>query len=161
MAVVTNITRFLDSRKVIYSVFELPGEKLGAQETALLLGVDLAIVFKTIVITRQKPDKPLLVLTPGSARVDLKKVAALVGAKKVTLPTEREAERLTGLQSGGISPLALLNRGFQVVIDVSAQKYEGIHVSGGQRGLNLRLRVADLIRLTDARLADIVKRDSV
>jgi Cys-tRNA(Pro)/Cys-tRNA(Cys) deacylase len=64
---------------------------------------------------------------------------------------------LTGLQAGGISPLALINRGFQVVIDSSAQNYAEIHVSGGQRGLNIRLPVADLIRLTKARLASVSK----
>jgi Cys-tRNA(Pro)/Cys-tRNA(Cys) deacylase len=73
------------------------------------------------------------------------------------LPTEREAEQLTGLQAGGISPLALINRGFQVVIDSTAQAYEQIHVSGGQRGLNIKLPVADLIKLTNARVAAISK----
>jgi Cys-tRNA(Pro)/Cys-tRNA(Cys) deacylase len=82
-------------------------------------------------------------------------VAAALGEKKVHLPTEREAEQLTGLQAGGISPLALLNKGFQVVIDSSAQNYPEIHVSGGQRGLNIRMGVSDLVKLTNARVASI------
>jgi Cys-tRNA(Pro)/Cys-tRNA(Cys) deacylase len=75
----------------------------------------------------------------------------------VLLPTEREAERLTGLQAGGISPLALLNRGFQVVIDTSAQAHDEIYISGGQRGLNIRLAPTDLARLTGARFANICR----
>jgi Cys-tRNA(Pro)/Cys-tRNA(Cys) deacylase len=72
------------------------------------------------------------------------------------VPALRDAlEQITGLQAGGISPLALLNKGFQVVIDSSAKEHAEIHVSGGQRGLNLRLAVNDLIRLTNARLASI------
>jgi Cys-tRNA(Pro)/Cys-tRNA(Cys) deacylase len=156
MAKVNNVTRFLDARKVNYSVFELPAEKLGALDTARLLGVDPASVYKTIVIIREKPKKPILAIVPGPAQVDLKKVAAFLGEKRVTLPTEREAERLTGLQSGGISPLALLNRGFQVILDSSAQEFQAVHISGGQRGLNIRIPVADLIRLTNASLADFV-----
>ena len=78
---------------------------------------------------------------PGPNQVDLKAVATLLGEKKVYLPTEREAESLTGLQAGGISPLALLNKGFQVVLDASAREQAEIHVSGGQRGLNIRLSV--------------------
>jgi Cys-tRNA(Pro)/Cys-tRNA(Cys) deacylase len=66
------------------------------------------------------------------------------------LPTEREAEHLTGLQAGGISPLALFNKGFQVVIDTSAQNFSEIYISGGQRGLNIRLAVLELARLTNA-----------
>jgi len=155
MAPVNNVTRFLDIQKVSYKMFETPAEKLGARETAEILKVPLEIVFKTIVVTREKPKKPILVVIPGESVVDLKLLAASLGEKKVHLPTEREAEGLTGLQAGGISPLALINRGFQVVLDSSAQKYGEIHVSGGQRGLNIRLPVADLIRLTKARLATV------
>jgi len=151
-----NVTRFLDAQKVPYTAFETPAEKLGAEETARLLQLDPWQVFKTIVITRER-GKPLLAVVPGPAQVDLKKMAAALGEKKVSLPTEREAESLTGLQAGGISPLALLNKGFQVLLDSSAQNWPQIHLSGGQRGLNLRLAPADLMRLTRARLADITK----
>jgi len=155
MATVNNITRLLDSRKISYSVFETPDEKLGALEAAQFLNVSPDVVFKTIVVTRNKGKKPILALIPGSRTVDLKLLASFLGEKKVHLPTEREAEQTTGLQAGGISPLALINKGFQVVIDALAQTYAEIHVSGGQRGLNIRLPVADLIKLTNARIASI------
>ena len=155
MATVNNITRLLDSRKISYSVFETPAEKLGALEAAQFLKVSSDIVFKTIVVTREKGKKPILAVIPGPRNVDLKLLAAFLGEKKVHLPTEREAEQLTGLQAGGISPLALINKGFQVVIDGLAQTYPEIHVSGGQRGLNIKLPVADLIKLTNAQVASI------
>jgi len=160
MPAVNNITRFLDSRKIAYQVYETPAEKLGALEAARILNVPPELVFKTIVVTRDKPKKPLLAVVPGPSSVDLKLLAAALGEKKVHLPTEREAEQLTGLQAGGISPLALLNKGFQVVIDSSAQKYEAIHVSGGQRGLNIKLAVSDLIALTRARVASICQEST-
>lgn len=147
----------LDSRKIHYTAYELPAGKLGAVEAAHLLNVEPASVFKTIVVTREKPKKPLLVVVPGSSVVDLKLLAAALGEKKVYLPTEREAEQLTGLQAGGISPLALINKGFQVVIDLSANKFDEIYISGGQRGLNIKLPVADLTKLTNARLASVSK----
>jgi Cys-tRNA(Pro)/Cys-tRNA(Cys) deacylase len=152
-----NITRFLDSRKISYTALETPAEKFGALETAKFLNLPPEVVFKTIVVTRDKPKKPILAVLPGPNSVELKLLAAALGEKKVYLPTEREAEQLTGLQAGGISPLALINRGFQVVIDSTAQAYEQIHVSGGQRGLNIKLPVADLIKLTNARIAAISK----
>lgn len=155
MSTVNNVTRFLDSRKVSYTAFETPAEKLGARETAEFLNVPPEKVFKTIVVTREKPRKPILAVIPGTNTVDLKLLAACLGEKKVHLPTEREAEQLSGLQAGGISPLALINKGFQVVVDSTAQNYLEIHVSGGQRGLNIRLPVADLIKLTNARLASV------
>jgi Cys-tRNA(Pro)/Cys-tRNA(Cys) deacylase len=157
MPPVNNVTRFLDSQKVSYEAFETPAEKMGARETAEFLKMPLEQVFKTIVVTRDKPKKAILAVIPGANVVDLKPLAAFLGEKKVYLPTEREAEGLTGLQAGGISPLALINKGFQVVLDASAQNYSEIHISGGQRGLNIRLPVADLIRLTKARLASVSK----
>jgi Cys-tRNA(Pro)/Cys-tRNA(Cys) deacylase len=160
MTPVNNVTRFLDSRKVSYVAFETPVEKLGARETAAYLNVPVEVVFKTIVVTRDPPKKPILAVIPGESIVDLKSLAASVGEKKVHLPTEREAESLTGLQAGGISPLALINKGFQVVIDSAAQDHSEIHISGGQRGLNIKLPVADLIRLTKGRLAPVSRAEN-
>jgi Cys-tRNA(Pro)/Cys-tRNA(Cys) deacylase len=160
MAPVNNVTRFLDSQKVRYAAFETPPEKMGARATAEFLNVPLEIVFKTIVVVRDKPKKPILAVIPGESIADLKQLAAFLGEKKVHLPTEREAEQLTGLQAGGISPLALINKGFQVVLDSSAQGYPEIHVSGGQRGLNIRLPVTDLVRVTKARLAPVSRPET-
>jgi Cys-tRNA(Pro)/Cys-tRNA(Cys) deacylase len=154
MTKVNNITRLLDSRKVSYQAFDLPAEKLGARETAALLGVDPELVYKTIVVTRPK-GKPILAVIPGPRRVELKLLASALGEKKVNLPSEHEAEGLTGLQAGGISPLALVNKGFQVVIDSAAEIRPEIHVSGGERGLNIRLSVKALAALTHARFAEI------
>ena len=153
--VTNNVTRFLDSHKISYTAFELPAEKIGALESARLLGVSPSMLYKTIVVVREKPAKPILAVVPGDHAVNLKSLAAFVGEKKLKLPTMREAEQLTGLQAGGISPLALLNKGFQVVISAEALQYEQIHVSGGQRGLNIQLPVKALIELTRARTAAI------
>ena len=155
MSITTNVTRLLDARKISYTTYETPAEKLGALETARFLDVEPGSVFKTIVVTREKPRKPLLVVVPGPREVDLKLLATALGEKKVSLPSEREAEALTGLQAGGISPLALINKGFQVVIDSSAQALGEIHISGGQRGLNIKLPVDALAKLVNARFGEI------
>lgn len=150
-----NVTRFLDSHHIVYTAFELPEEKLSANEVAQILNVPDHLVFKTIVVFREGKGKPILALVPGSQEVNLKSLAKAVGEKKLQTASQREAEKLTGLLSGGISPLALINRGFQVIIDQSALLYEQIYVSGGQRGLNIRLSPQDIINLTRAHIAGI------
>jgi Cys-tRNA(Pro)/Cys-tRNA(Cys) deacylase len=157
MTLTNNVTRFLDAHKVKYTAHELPAEKLGAVEAAQRIGVPVEQVFKTIVVKREK-GKPVLAVVPGSSDVDLKLLAAFLGEKKMSLPTEREAEALTGLQAGGISPLALINKGFQVVIDSTSQNFESIYISGGQRGLNIQLSAADLTKLTNARIGAISRQ---
>lgn len=155
MPVINNITRLLDSKKIEYRSFETPNEKLGAIETAKIINISPEFVYKSIVITRQKPGKHILCVIPGTAQVDLKLVANAVNEKKVLLPTEKEAERLTGLQAGGISPLSLINKGFQILIDESAEYKDEMHISGGQRGLNIALAPKDLQKLTNAKFAKI------
>lgn len=150
-----NITRMLQAKGIQFEAHELPADKLGAVEAAEYLGVSPQIVYKSIVVTRQERGKNLLVVVPGDANVDLKKVARSIGVKKVSLPTEKQAEKITGLQAGGISPLALINRGFDVLIDSSAREQERIFISGGQRGLNIWLSPDDLASLTSARFAEV------
>ncbi len=151
----TNVTRLLASRRIPFEAFELPPHKLGAIEAAHYLGVEPHLVYKTIVILPPAGAKPLLVVVPADREVDLKAVAAVLHLKKVHLATQRQAEELTGLQTGGISPLALLQRGFRVLLDSAAEQHQQIHISGGQIGLNIRLPVKALIELTGARLAPI------
>ena len=153
----TNITRLLDAHNIPYTVFDLPAEKLGAQEAARWMGVAPEIVFKTIVVVREGKGKTILAVIPGPLEVDLKLLAQAVGEKKLHLPTEREAEALTGFQAGGISPLALVHSGFQVVIDETSQLFDEIHISGGQRGVNIRLPVGALIKLVNAQIAGFTR----
>lgn len=150
-----NVTRLLENRGISYSAHQFPTEKLGAEEVARLLSVPPGQVFKTIVITRKTSGKPILAAVPGNKEVNLKALARAVGEKKVKPATQAEAERLTHLQAGGISPLALLNRGFEIVIDSSALDQGSIYISGGERGLNIRLEAADLVQLCGGKIAPI------
>jgi len=151
-----NVTRFLDSKKIKYTAHELPPEKLGAIEVAEFMKVAPEQVFKTIVTTREK-GKPVLAVIPGDRSVDLKSLASFLGEKKMSLPTQKEAETLTGLQAGGISPLALINKGFQVAIDSACVSFDEIFISGGQRGINIQIGVDDLIKLVNAKPGVISK----
>jgi Cys-tRNA(Pro)/Cys-tRNA(Cys) deacylase len=149
----TNAMRLLDAQHVDYQVLTFSPDIHSATGVAETLGLDPASVYKTLVVQRA-PGKPLLVMIAGHREVDLKALAAAVGEKKLSMATHREAEELTGLQVGGISALMLLNQGFEVCIDRAAQVLDEVVVSAGQRGVNLRLRVADLVQVTGARWVD-------
>lgn len=150
-----NVTRFLDSRKLPYTIYDLPLKKMGGEETARHLNAPPEIIFKSIVILRRGPGKPILAVVPGNEEVNLKKLAKAIAEKKVSPATQREAENITKLQVGGISPLALINRGFEIVIHRSVQDHQEIHVSGGELGVNIRLAASDLINITRAKVVDI------
>lgn len=109
-------------------------------------------VFKTLVLLREDAPAahPLLVIVPAERQVDLRQFARAIHAKSVRMATQNEAEKLTGLKVGGISALALLHCPFDVYLDESALAFEQILVSGGQRGVDLQLRVSDLQQVTGA-----------
>lgn len=143
--------RVLDGKKVPYQVLTFSPEIHSADGVAGALGLPPAEVYKTLVVVRPL-GKPLLVMAPADQELDLKRLAGAVGEKRLKMATQREAEALTGLQVGGISALALLNKGFEVCILREAQALDDIVVSAGRRGVDLRLAAADLIRVTAARL---------
>jgi Cys-tRNA(Pro)/Cys-tRNA(Cys) deacylase len=147
----TNAMRVLDIAKIPYEVFNYSPELHGAQEAAEAMGVSPEIVYKTLVVLLESgKSKPMLVIVAGTHEINLKTLGQRVGEKKLRMASQKEAEQLTGLLVGGISPLALLQKNFGIYIDNSALALEFIHISAGQRGINLRLATADLLKITKA-----------
>jgi len=143
--------RVLEGKKVPHQVLTFSPEIHSADGVAETLGLPPEEVYKTLVVVRPL-GRPLLVMVPASQELDLKRLARAVGEKKLKMATHREAEALTGLQVGGISALALLNKGFHMCIMREAQGLSHIVVSAGRRGVDVRLAVEDLMRVTGAQL---------
>lgn len=142
--------RRLEAAGIGYDAHAYPSALRDAAEVAAALGVPAAVVFKTLVVVRPA-GRPILAIVAADRQLDLKRLAAALGEKRLQLASHADAERLTGLQVGGISALAVRPGAFDVVIDAAAGAGERMFVSAGQRGLNLALAPADLARATGAR----------
>jgi len=123
-------------------------------EAAAALGVDPARMFKTLVVTVS--GRLVAALVPVGRDLDLKRLAAVAGARKATMADPAAAERATGYVVGGISPLGA-RRPMPTFIDRSAEGADTVYVSAGRRGLQLALAPADLVHLTNATVADIAR----
>lgn len=157
----TQAMRALDGKRIPYEVLTYPDDLRDAEEIALLLDLPARSVFKTLVVLpAEAGKKPMLVMVPADAHLDLKKLAAAAGAKKLKMASHREAEQLTGLQVGGISAVALLNKGFAVYIDASARNEERICISAGKRGIQLQVPTEAVVKLTNARWVDAATREA-
>ncbi len=155
-AVKNNVTRVLDGKKIDYRTYtyEYNAETHAAVAVAEAIHKPPAQVFKSLVALADKPGhKPMLAVIPGPTSLNLKALAKAAGVKKVKMASHQQAETLTGLQTGGISPLALINKGFTIYLDEQARDYDVIVLSAGQRGAQVKLAVKDLVRLTRARFA--------
>ena len=123
-------------------------------EAAHALGLDPDRVFKTLLA---EADGRLVVgIVPVTGMLDLKSLAAAIGAKRAQMAEPAVAERKTGYVVGGISPLGQ-KVALPTVLDETATLWDTIFVSGGRRGFDIELAPADLLRLTGGQLADIAR----
>ena len=148
-----NSMRVLEAQGVRYEVLSFPDTIRSAVGVAAYYGLPPAQVYKTLVVVLAQ-GKPALVLIAGDHEIQLKRLAQALGEKKLRMATQKEAEAWTGLKVGGISALVLLHRGFPVYIDRAAATLDEIIVSAGQRGMDIRLTVSDLVRVTGAALVE-------
>ena len=149
----TNAMRALDQRKIAYTAHTYPPDLHSAVEVAHAVGVSPDMVYKTLVVLRER-GRPMLVMVAAPREMNPRLLARSVGEKSVRMAPQREAERLTGLLVGGIGALALLNKPFDVYLDRPALALDRLLVNGGRRGLNLQLGVEDLMCVTGAMVVD-------
>lgn len=151
----TNVARLLDKAKVSYELipYEVDENDLAAQHVAEELGEDLHQVFKTIVLHGDRTGYLVCVL-PGNCEVNLKKAAKVSGNKKVETIPMKELLPVTGYIRGGCSPIGM-KKHFPTYFHTTALQFDHIYVSAGQRGLQIKIAPADLIRESRGEVADI------
>ena len=152
----TRATDQLARLKIPHTVHSYEHDPHGAVgyglEAASALGVPPERVFKTLIA--DVDDKLTVAVVPVAGTLDLKALAAAAGGKKARMADPAAAERATGYVTGGISPLGQ-RRVLPVVLDTSALAHATIHVSAGQRGLEIEIAPADLVRAASATVAPI------
>lgn len=148
----TPATQAIDGTGVPYRVVETrPAGSV--EESAELQDIAVEALVRTLVV-RRGDDDYLFVLVPGGRRFDWPKLRAHLGVRRLSLPDAEEALRVTGYERGAITPFGS-RRPWPVIVDSSALTPETIAIGGGARGVNLHLAPADLVRATDAVVADV------
>jgi Cys-tRNA(Pro)/Cys-tRNA(Cys) deacylase len=144
--------RVLEGQQIAYEpLYYDVVDHLSATEVAAALGLLPEQTFKTLVALPATPGaRPVLALLPANAQLDLKKLAAAAGEKKMQMALQRDAERLTGLEKGGISPLALLDRGWPVFVDETVILFDHIEMSAGRKGVGVLVPVEPVLALLHA-----------
>jgi Cys-tRNA(Pro)/Cys-tRNA(Cys) deacylase len=124
------------------------------EEAATLLDISPNRVFKTLLITATDSNQLAVAIVPVSNQLNLKSAAKALGFKKASMADPAEAEKATGYILGGISPLGQKKR-LPFVLDETATGFGTIYVSAGKRGLEIELAPGDLIKLCNAKTANI------
>lgn len=150
----TNAIREMEAAHADFAVrfFDCP-EALSGVEVASMLGLDEDRVFKTLV-TQGKSGSHYVFMVPVACELDLKKAAAAVGEKAVSMVKSRELLPLTGYVHGGCSPVGMKKR-FTTTVDETAVLYERIAFSGGRIGCQIEAPLSELARVVPLATADL------
>ena len=154
----TNAMRMLDRQKVKYEalVYECD-EFIDGIHCADITGAPYEQSFKTLVMEGKSGDYYVFVV-PIEKEVDRKAAAKAVGEKTVDMIHVKDITKITGYVRGGCSPIGM-KKPFPVVFDESAGNFSEIYISGGRIGLTLKVPLADLLKVTGGKLADITAKE--
>ena len=128
-----------------------------AEEAAMLQGIPLAALLRTIVV-RRGDDDYLFVLVPAGRRFDWPKLRAHVGVRRMTLPDADEAREVTGYERYTITPFGS-RRAWPVIVDGAVMEQPVVSVGGGAFGVNIHLAPSDLVGALQATVADVSNPD--
>lgn len=153
----TNAMRILDRNKVDYTILSTNSsdEKFDGKALASKYRKDTFLVHKTLVA--QGASKELYVfIIPVSEVLDLKKAALATSEKKIEMIPEKNLLSFTGYVKGGCSPFGMKKQ-YQTFLNLAAQDLGCVIVSGGKIGFQVELAVADLLKVVDGKLSDLIK----
>ena len=128
-----------------------------AADAAAAIGCELGAIVKSIVVSADRA--PAVVLTSGVNRVDLRKVAAALGAETVGKADAAAAREATGYSIGGTAPFGHPRR-VPMLFDRDLLAYDTVWAAGGTPDTVFPVSPSDLLDATDAVLADVREESS-
>jgi Cys-tRNA(Pro) deacylase len=150
----TPATAFLKSKGILFTEHSYEYvEHGGTAVSAQALGVPEREVVKTLVMQDEQA-KPLIVLMHGDRTVSTKNLARQADRKSIEPCAPAAAQRHSGYQVGGTSPFGT-RKPLPVYMERSIAELPAIYINGGRRGLLVRIKTEDLLRVLQPRLVDV------
>ena len=130
-----------------------------ASDAARALDAELGQIVKSLVFVTAREEgglEPIVVLVSGADRVDLERLAAVIGRRDIRRATAREADELTGFTIGGIPPFGHAQR-TRVVMDPELGRYTTVWAAAGLPTAVFPVAPGILRMLADAHVAPIAE----
>ncbi len=156
------IQRVLDAaarKGVTLEVRVFPETTHTAADAAAAVGAELGQIVKSLVFVVPADDgtvEPILCLVAGPNRVDLARLAAVVGDQRIRRASAREANELTGFVIGGIPPIGHA-RAIRAIMDPDLGRFPVVWAAAGTDTAVFPVPPATLRTLANATVAPIVE----
>jgi Cys-tRNA(Pro) deacylase len=133
-----------------------PGVPMPTVEAAAAaMGCPADRIFKSILF-QAKDGRCVMAIACGRWRVDGPRLAEVAGTRRLRLAPPDVVLAVTGYPAGGTPPIGHRER-FTVVVDERVAAQEWGWAGGGREELLVRITPGDILRLTGATIADVVK----
>lgn len=144
---------FLKRNNVWHRFIQKPGT-VHTADAAKVVGIELNRVTKNLVCETSEGEHVLLII-PGDKRVNLKRVAEVLGVKNLRLVPFEKAEEISGYPPGGTPSVGHKTK-MRVVVDKSVLAHKTVYCGGGRQDRLLELRTKDVLRLNNAIVGEII-----
>lgn len=151
----TNAMRILDQMKIDYNTYTYSKDdnKIDGISVAEKIGKDPSFVYKTLVAVGHSKEIYVYVI-PVAKELDLKKAARAASEKNISMIAVKDIQKITGYIRGGCSPIGMKKK-YKTFFDLSVSDIENIVVSAGKIGIQMELKVNDLIKAAEAIVEDL------
>lgn len=164
--VVQKIKDLLESRQIKYEYFEHDPVRTSEEASKIRPGFTLKQGAKALIVklylrrgvsaNGAQSERFVMLMVPGDARFDGKKVKKLFDAKDLRFATEEEVGQVTGgVLVGGVPPFGSLF-GLQTYMDPQVAQNDKIIFNAGDRRVSIALTVADYILSENPNLVELV-----
>lgn len=142
----------LDAARVDFEILVHDGTVKSAEEGAARGFGDLKVMAPTFILRSEAGY--LAATISGESRLSYKKIKKTLGLKNVSLATPEQVEQVTGAQIGMV---ALVNQELQTIVDSRLMELDIVYGGCGVPDHSLRVKVDDLIRVTQAQVFDFTE----
>ena len=147
-----DVHNFLVERDVQHEVVKVRGRLRSAERIASVLDLPSAQVGKVMVYETDKG--PVAAIVASGTVPDPERLRKALRATEIKGTTQARASQLSEYLGEAVPP-AGLPTGFKVVVDRNLTGEDVLYFAGGEASAILKLRSADLVRATAAKVAAI------
>ena len=149
---VAAVARLLEEAGSSGEVRVLPTEVRTAAAAAAALGVPVGAIANSLIF--EAAGSPVLILTSGAHRVDVSKVAALLGVPTVAPAPADVVRRATGQVIGGVAPIGHPEP-IGTLVDVELARHDVVWAAAGHPASVFSTTYDELLRLTGGTAAEV------
>ena len=124
-----------------------------SEQAAAVRGISLESGAKSLLLKAKGGF--VLVVVPGSKRIDSKKIKKILQVKDIRFASPEEVKEQMGCEVGSCYPLGNV-AGLRTLVDTSLSQNDTISFNPGRHDTSIKMRYADYQRIADPEVVEVI-----